>query len=451
MKMRGGSVLLLTYLYKPELRERSIMKYFTLLGLAPHLPFDLYFVQPLSRIFERVFVYDYVERMLDIGVTGANEELVALVRHERPRFVVWTPWEYEMQGSTLEAIRREGSALIGWFFDDEWRFDEYSKWWIPYLDYCVTNALDAVPKYEALGARVVHTIPNTGTLVKHAWTDPIEQYDVSFVGSIYYADRRRFINRLRRAGIPLNLFGKGSEAGYVTFERMVELFQTTKINLNFSKDWNHLQPQIKGRVFQTCLAGGFVLTEYVPGLENYFELEKEVACFRNEDELVDKIRYYLRHDAERHKVAQAGWHRASHQYTSSAMVAKVFAEIERDKLSKRQNDSSSSTASRLPVPILVRWRQSRFHFRRARAFLESGCPKQFWKMSLDLALAANRFNMSARYYQLAGALPHRARRPLLVGYAAFDRIVAAIVQVSIGHLAWLRKRTRQLTRLIFRA
>jgi len=440
--MVDTTVIVLTYLQRPELRESPIVKYLTLLDLPPYLPFDMYLVDPLRRIFKKVVVYDYIERITHAGLRGANEELIDLVRRERPRYVIWASWKYDIQHSTFEAIRREGSAVVGWFFDDEWRFDEYSKWWIPHMDYCVTNSELAVPLYRSLGARVFHTVPNTGISINPHWGNNAEKYDVSFVGSVRYADRQRFIRALNRAGISTHLFGTGSDAGYVSFDRMIEIFQTSKINLNFSKDWNRLRPQVKGRVFQACMAGGFVLTEYAPGLERYFELDQEVVCFTTAREMIEKITYYLRQDGERRAIARAGWKRAIREYTSEIMVAKVFEAIERDRTATT-GGSHVSIRRALPPPRDVRWRHSLYYLRWARAFLEEGYPRQFWNDALGLALTYNRLNFVAWCVRLALTLPFPLRRTVLSGYHQMERILAKLARLWLDHLRWVWREVQE--------
>jgi len=46
--------------------------------------------------------------------------------------------------------------------------------------------------------------------------------------------------------------------------------------------------------------------------------------------MIDKITYYLDHDEERQAIAQAGWKRATGEYTSFHIMSRVFCEIEED-------------------------------------------------------------------------------------------------------------------------
>ena len=102
------------------------------------IPYDLYFYKPLQKIFSKVILYDCLKRMTEIGLTALNKEIIDLVRKEHPKYVLWISGGYNVQESTFDTIRKEGSIVVGWFMDDELRFDDYSKWWIPYLDYCAT-------------------------------------------------------------------------------------------------------------------------------------------------------------------------------------------------------------------------------------------------------------------------------------------------------------------------
>ncbi len=364
---------------------------------------DQNFYKPLQEIFSRVIFFDYPERISEVGVKGANEEIIELVRKEHAKYVLWIGAKYEFRESTFSIIRREGSTVIGWFLDDEFRFDNYSRWWIPYLDYCVTHDMGAVPKYRALGARVILTPPCYGIAVERDWSKIEEKYDVSFVGA-KKADREQYINELGKRKILIHLFGKGW-GGYISLEEMIEIFKTSKINLNFTgATLGNKKIGTKARIFEVCLAGGFLLTEYLPGIESYFEIDKEIVCFKNADEMIDKISYYLSHDEERRAIAQAGWKRATSEYTPFHMLCRVFDEIERDVAVK----GKVSHPPESKMPRAVRQGFSAYYSSWLKAFsLENY--KSLCKDAFVLSISYNPLNIGAWCYYLASFLPYPLR------------------------------------------
>ncbi len=374
---------------------------------------DTTYHKPLYKIFSKVIPYDFTRRMTEIGVKGVNEEIIELVRQERPKYVLWLSAKYEFRESTFDSIREEGSIVVGWFSDDEYRFNDYSKWWIPHLDYCVTFDIEAVPKYRALGARVIQPISCIGIPVNVNWSNIKEKYDVSFVGSILKPLRKHYISELRKRNVPVHLFGSAWDR-YVPFEEMIDIFGASKINLNFSRASRGDRMGIKGRVTGVCLAGGFLLTEYVPGIENYFEIDKEIVCFENTDEMIDKITYYLNHDEERRAIAQAGWKRATSEYTPFHMLSGVFNKIERDIVIR----GKPSHPQKSSMPKQMRKRFSTYYSNWARAF-SLGNYRSLCKDAFALSISYNPFNIWAWCYYIASFLPYPVR---LVAYT-FGRLV----------------------------
>jgi spore maturation protein CgeB len=361
--------------------------------------FDLYFYEPLKKIFSNVVVYDYMKRLTEIGPNAVNKEVVELVRKEHPQYVLWLSAFYEFRESTFMAIRKEAVVVIGWFSDDEWRFDDYSKWWIPYLDYCVTNDINTVPKYRELGARAIQAY-YTGIAVDRDWSEIHEKYDVSFVGR-KYSDREQYINELMKRNIKVYVVGKEWDgAKYASFEEMIDIFATSKINLNFSS----MQKQIKARIFEVCLAGGFLLTEYVPSIENYFEIGKEIVCFKNAEEMIDRIDYYLAHDKERRAIARAGWDKATKEYSNSRMLGKVFKEIEGDLAATRRQ----ATPLKINTSRIMKEKLSDYYLNWGRALsLENY--KGLWKDTLALSISYNPLNIRAWNHYIIGFLPYPIR------------------------------------------
>jgi len=334
------------------------------------------------------------------------------VRQEHPKYVFWITGSYPFQESTFNSIRKEGTRIVALFSDDEFKFDSYSKWWIPYLDYCITFDIEAVPKYEALGARVINEISCIGVPVNRDWSNIEEKYDVSFIGSTLRPLREQYINEIKKRNIPIYLFGK-DWGRYISHEEMIDIFGASKINLNFSRASHGDRMGMKGRITEVCLAGGFLLTEYVPGIENYFEIDKEIVCFRDTEEMIDKITYYLNHDKERRAIARAGWKRAVSEYTPFHMLSRLFGEFERDIAAKDRK----TRPRELKMPRWVRRRFSTYYSNWLKAFsLENY--KNLSKDAFTLSISYNPFNIWAWCYYLAGFLPY----PVRLGAYKFGRL-----------------------------
>lgn len=437
--VRDETIILLIHYYESEEYEHRLLKDIIRKYCGIYLPYDLYLYEPLQKTFAKVIVYDYLKRRGEIGVKATNEEIVSLVIKKHAKYVLWASWQYDIQESTFERIRQEGSIVIGWFFDDEWRFDNYSKWWIPYLDYCVTGDIEAVARYRELGASAIHTICNTGIAVDVDWSNIRARYDVSFVGSKGVVDREQYVNELQKRGIPIHLFG-GGWGEYISFEKMIEVFKTSKINLNFSRAYMMRRFGIKGRIFQVCMAGGFMLTEYAPGIENYFEIDKEIVCFNDADEMSDKITYYLAHEAERQVIAQRGWERATREYTSCRVVSKVFNQIEEEAAARNGRDRPY--LCRPKMPIWIRMIPSQYNFYWGRMLMEKGYEEGLWRDSLALSLLQNPFNIWVRYYCMVGFIPSFMRPVFFKPYSWMEKL-AGLLRDKLNSMPRLKKMMRR--------
>ena len=73
--------------------------------------------------------------------------------------------------------------------------------------------------------------------------------------------------------------------------------------------------------------GAFYLSLYKAGMEEFFELGREVAVFRNEDEMRRKVQYYLARLEEREAMARAGQRRTLANYTNQHAFRRLFRMI----------------------------------------------------------------------------------------------------------------------------
>lgn len=112
-------------------------------------------------------------------------------------------------------------------------------------------------------------------------------------------------------------------------EEMVRRYSESKISLGFAKcgmTFKDEEPirQVRLRDFEATMSGAFYLMEYVPEIEEFFEVGKEVVCFEGADDLVDKARYYLKHDGERERIREACRRRALSDHTWARRFEDLF-------------------------------------------------------------------------------------------------------------------------------
>jgi len=411
-----------TILYLPHTGcgNSPLNKYAKELGANPAWDPDIRVGEPLKKIFSRVLRYDFGIGYAKHGIGRTNNEIIDLVCKERPKYVFWPSMSYEILESTFQTIRKEGTYVIAWFFDDEVRFDGYSKWWVPYVDYILTTDEQSVTRYHEIGANAMKLLVTSNPEVFRLLPGTKKRYDVSFVGTIY-ADRNDLESLLLESRIQIEMFGRGSIHGYVSVDEMVGIYNATKINLCFVKSYAiNTRPQMKSKIFDICMCGGFLLCEYIAGIEEYFEIDKEIVCFIDINEAIDKIEYYLHHEAERDAIARAGWRRAQNEHGQTTWMLRVFEEIEKD--SKPDKWRAADNSLQLNMPPQIRHLPSSYHLRWARALMIEKFPDKRWQEELDLALFYNPENKDALRWQLIRRLPAFLRRILLYCRPAYIKL-----------------------------
>lgn len=89
----------------------------------------------------------------------------------------------------------------------------------------------------------------------------------------------------------------------------------TQSDINFNCTSKQMKGAVNQRVFDVPAAGGFVLTDWRPQMDNLFEAD-EMACYRHPDEIPDLVRHYQQNPRERRKMTEKARKRvlASHKW-----------------------------------------------------------------------------------------------------------------------------------------
>ena len=119
----------------------------------------------------------------------------------------------------------------------------------------------------------------------------------------------------------------------LTDAEMISMYSRSRINLGFSsvgdpRTLNARILQVRLRDFEVPMSGGFYMVEYMKELEEFYEIGREIVCYRDPADLAEKAAYYLAHSAEREAIRRAGHERAKRDHTWQRRFESVFRVIE---------------------------------------------------------------------------------------------------------------------------
>jgi spore maturation protein CgeB len=269
-------------------------------------------------------------------------------------FVV--PFTDQFIPEVLDEIKKQTTTLV-YYFDDVWRI-EYSKFWSKHFTFATTSDINGISKWTEKECNNFIYSPFGCNHRCFTEKNLSKIYPVSFVGS-YHPYRAWVFKRLKKAGIEVKVFGHGWPNGRLSFEEMVVAFNQSKINLNLTNNesWdlryilsptkgfkNNLRvirntirsinsqdakttEMVKARHFEINACGGFQLTYYTEGLERQYQIGNEIAIYQSIEDMIDKIRYYLKHEDERKLIAQQGYTRTIKDHTMDKRLTDLFDTI----------------------------------------------------------------------------------------------------------------------------
>jgi len=273
--------------------------------------------------------------------------------------------------AAIRQIRTLGILSANWYCNASYQFDNVAPIAAAY-DYCLVPEEFRLEDYRRVGAKPIYC----QEAANPTFYKPVPgefKYDVSFVGQ-KYGDRPALVRRLLDAGISVHVFGPGWSGqntprgslfqrllshtprsalrafarrlrkkagsppvnlppdalhGPLSDEQMVKTFSRSRINLGFSACGStafapQRIKQVRLRDFEIPMSGGFYLTEQLEELGEFFELGKEVACYRDGEDLVEKVKYFLANEEEREAISVAGRQRALRDHTWQKRLQSAF-------------------------------------------------------------------------------------------------------------------------------
>lgn len=278
-------------------------------------------------------------------------------------------WNIHLLPAAIEQVRSLGIPVALFYCNAAHQFHLVEEI-APCFDVCMVPEYQALSKYHAVGANPIHIQMAADPEMYHP-CDTARLYDVSFVGQ-RYLNRIDYVSYLAWHDIDIHVWGPGWRelaeyvanlpfyrqvrrrlgdakrsaqrtlqlepavypppyhrfGGILTDEAMVCLSSQSRISLNFSEVKDELTGEIKRHIrlrdFEIPMSGGLMMTGYQEELNLYYEIDNEILCYDTPEELLDKCRYYLKHEGEAERIRQAGLRRARRDHTWANRFSQLF-------------------------------------------------------------------------------------------------------------------------------
>jgi hypothetical protein len=252
-----------------------------------------------------------------LGKTAARSWVVRSVARFRPDFVLIHG--SDVGRATLEALAARHRTVL--FTPDCWpsplggeALERARR-----VELLLTVAKGQIPEFLAAGVRRAAYLAEACDPSVHFPVERVDETwvsDVAFVGkqnpdSPRYARRSQLVRAVHQR-FETKVYGEGWESlgirpqrGEVGTAGYRKVCRGARIVLG--RDWNAgCECYFSNRTWFTLGCGGFLLTNYVPRLEDIFENHRELVWYRSDQECFELIDHYLAHPEERRRIVEAG-------------------------------------------------------------------------------------------------------------------------------------------------
>jgi len=257
-----------------------------------------------------------------------DNEVLNVCLKNRPNFIFITSWLLApLKIKTIKVIKERLKIPIIVIWGDSVNHMEKAESLLPYVKFNIP--LDSSSYYLQVTNNPEKYLPTTFTpLDPNIFSNPrlMRDIDISFVGSTKdHSDRYSGIAALKSAGIDVFQSGEHKE-NRRSIDEAALIYKRSKISLNFCYHSNG-RIQIKGRVFETTSCGSMLMEAENSETAKLFEPMVDYVSFKDEKDLVNKVKYYLDHDAEREEIAANGHRKFHERYSGKIFWQTVFKNV----------------------------------------------------------------------------------------------------------------------------
>lgn len=279
---------------------------------------EWYVHEPLRALGHDVLLYDTVagnERPYNETIESFKPDLIFCMLTGDAMIAPKEPWEDLAKETTSGRTK-----TFNWFCDDTWRFDTFSKTACHSFTVCSTPERFCVEKYREQDYDNI-IVGNWHAYAKYY--NPMKMKDRKYALSFIGAPTPTRMNFFNQSNVPIEFLTNLSQ------EQLFQSHSESQIGVNLSTNDNdpERKTQMKQRLFEVPAGGGVLLTQYHPGIEEYYEIDKEILTFKTADEFTEKAMTLINNEKLLTSIASAGHKRFLKEHDSVIRLESVLKEV----------------------------------------------------------------------------------------------------------------------------
>lgn len=305
--------VLLSYTANPQTTgtylERGLRSLCDVLTYGPAIGEEILKQWALEKIRGRLYEHDLPYSTADVG-----QVLEQLPAEWKPDLFLWVESgvSYPLRGfSTLSC------PTACWLIDTHIHFERHLEI-AESFDFVFLAQKKYVPLFQQAGIREAHWLPLACDPDIHRDFGLEPLYDISFVGSLTPAHRKRSELLMRLS----QRFSVHVERCFL--EEMALVLSRSRIVFNSS-----VRGDLNMRVFEALCTGSLLVTDEAAGsgLEELFEDGWHLVIYRSPEELEERAAYFLAHEEERATIAHQGMQEARARHTYAHRAAAILERV----------------------------------------------------------------------------------------------------------------------------
>lgn len=358
-------------LYVGHLREgqTSRMRMDAMINLG----FKVYPVDVQSLWASNSMILRQIQQRTSFGATinKINEEIIKIIRAQKID-VLWCDKQEFIKAKVLQECKQLGILSVHYtpdpYFTLSWKQTRLSKESMPHYDVLLTSKTYELDQYKKMNPRSFY-IPLGFSESAHRPCIPKEEKirskyscDVSFIGG-WEPRREEYLNAVSKVSHNLKIWGYAwdhLQDGKLTLRRYVRLkrlagkekflikknlnlcsliqggeiygdeyaqaISCSKISIGFLR--KVCPDQHTTRTFEIPACGSMLLADRTMEHQEFFKEGIEADYFSSKEELVEKVRFYLKNERLRQSLAEAGYHKClTAGYSYKELLHKLFTKI----------------------------------------------------------------------------------------------------------------------------